>query len=107
MKKLELIGYEELSEAVNISLEIRRLELYSLKELMELYQLKKKKVLILDKKISKLYDTNKLNFSHDLYMNIYYCENRSQPQKDKIIDTIIYFLQTEYLIKKYLEKLDI
>lgn len=102
---IKLISYQEVSKAVNIKLQMRRLNTYSLDKLIELYFYEKNKVLELHKEIEKVYDVNKLNFAFEFHLNGSYVEHcqfiGKKPLKQEVIERIILFLETKYFIEQY------
>ena len=107
---IKLISHQEVSKAINLQLHLRRLNHYSLEELEELYFIKKYMVLSLYQKINKLYDIKKLNFANDFNVGSRYIEHcqfiKKQPTKEEILERIILFYRTEFLIVSYLEQLE-
>ncbi len=102
---LKLLPYFEASKSINIKLQMRRLNLYSIIQLEDVYYYEREKVLILYRKISQLYDVGKLNFSNEFNMNSRYLEDNQHLTKEQLINIIIIFLHTKYLINHYLNAL--
>jgi len=106
---IEFISIFKAREVVNLHLQLRRLALYSLEQLKEVYFYEKKKVLLLYSEIEKLYDVGKFNFAHRFNIKSRYVENlefhNSKPDKDTLISIIILFLETKYLITTYLQQI--
>lgn len=107
---ITLINHSIASKAVNAGLQLRRLNLYSLSELEGIYYYEKNKVLLLCEQISKIYDVNKLNFAFDFNIGSRYVENcrfiNQHPKKDELIQRLILFYITKYLIENYLLQLE-
>lgn len=103
---IELIPYKEVRKYINISRETRRLHSYSMKELKKVYVFERDKGIKLYRRIDNLYDIRKLNFAHVFNLHCLYLEqcdfNEAEPDKDKLVDSIIVFFETQYLIEKYL-----
>jgi len=106
---IELISIFKAREVINLHLQLRRLTLYSLEQLVEVYCYEKKKVLILYSKIEKIYDVGKLNFAHRFNIKSRYVEDcefhNTKPDINTLIHTIILFLETKYLITAYLQQI--
>lgn len=103
---IRLLSHFEVHEKINLHLQLRRLNLYSIEQLKDVYFFEKKKVLVLYRKISKIYDVDKLNFANNFNKNSRYLEDKQKLQKDRLINTIIIFIHTKYLIKHYLLELE-
>jgi len=107
---IKLISIFAVNDIINSKLHANRLNLYSIKQLENVYIYEKEKVLILDRKISKLYNVKKFNYSIDFNMNCQYLEemrfHRAKPQKDRLISIIVIFLRTKYMIEYYLTKIE-
>jgi len=93
-------------EHINVSRETRRLHSYSIEDLKKVYYFERDKTTKFYRKIDILYDIRKLNFAHVFNLHCLYLEqcdfNEAEPDKDKLVDSIIVFFETQYLIKKYL-----
>lgn len=105
---IKLISYQEVSKVVDIKRELRRLNTYDFDKLIELYFYEKNKVLELYKEIEKVYDIKKLNFAFEFHLYGSYVEHcqfiGNKPYKEELIERIILFLKTKYLITQYLVK---
>ncbi len=108
---IKLISHQEVAKAVNIKLQMRRLNTYSLDKLIELYFYEKTKVLELYRETEKVYDVRKLNFAFEFQLNGSYVEHCQflgiKPLKKEVIERIILFLETKYLISIYLKHSDV
>ena len=108
-KNIDLIPYKEVWKHINISRETRRLHSYSIEQLKNVFYFERDKAIRLYHKIDILYDVRKLNFAHVFNLHCLYLEqcdfNEAEPNQDKLVDCIIMFFETQYLIKKYLQKL--
>jgi hypothetical protein len=106
---ITLISHSEANQAISFKLHLRRLSHYSLVELEELYLIMKYRVLSLYYEINKLYDVKKLNFAYDFNLDSRYIENcqfkGQEPKKEEVIERIIMFYRTEFLIEHYLKQL--
>lgn len=107
---MKLISHREANEAIFHLVQLRRLRMYDLKSLTKTYFLEKNKVLALYENIGKIYDEKKLNFAFDFNINSRYIEhcrfNNITPDKEVVIEKIIIFLRTKYLIENYLKQLE-
>lgn len=107
---MRLISHREANEAILHLVQLRRLRLYDLKSLTKTYFLEKNKVLALYEQIGKIYDVKRLNFAFDFNINSRYIEHcrfkNATPDKELIIEKILIFLRTRYLIKQYLKQLE-
>ena len=88
---------------------VDRLSSYHLEQLKEVFYYERQKAINLYHEIEFLYDIRKLNFAHDFNLHCLYLEdcifNQYKPNKEKLVDIIILFFETQYLLKKYLQKL--
>ncbi|MBU1216432.1 hypothetical protein KJ870_00660 [bacterium] len=107
---IKLVSIQTADEAINLKLQLRRLDLYNLEELESLYFILKFRVLTLYQKINGLYDVKKLNFAYDFNYGSRYIENcqfiKKAPLKEEVIERIILFYRTEFLINNYLQQLE-
>jgi len=111
MKEIVLIPYKEVYQHINVSREMRRLSLYDIKKLKEVFYFERKKALKLYRQLDAIYDIRKLNFAHEFNLKVLYLEdcvfNEYEPKKEELISSTITFLIAQFFIQKYLEKLRI
>lgn len=106
---IKLISIFDVYDIINLKLQSNRLNLYTIKELEEVYFYEKENILILYDEISAMYDVRKLNFAYDFNINSRYLEglqfNNARPKKDKLIEILIVFVVTKYMIEYYIAKI--
>ena len=108
-KHIELIGYSEVAKHIDIPREVRRLSSYHLEQLTEVFYHERQKAIKLYREIEQLCDIKKLNFAHNFNLHCLYLEdcifNQCKPNNEKLVDIIILFFKTQYLIEGYLKRI--
>jgi len=101
-----LITHSEANQAINLVFLLRRFKHYPLQKLIDIYLLERNEVLTFCDELSKVYSIYKLNFLNEFNLKSRYLEhcrfNSIEPQKEVLIDRIILFYRTKFLIKAYL-----
>lgn len=106
MSSLFLISTSEVNQNVLYQLEKRRLNLYSLEALLEIYRYEQKKLRPQYFKLSEF--SQKISFTEYFTANSFVSDKEfhGQPiKKEKLIEMIIIFYQTKFLISSYLKQI--
>ncbi|WP_457744533.1 hypothetical protein [Sulfurimonas sp.] len=106
MSSLHLISTSELNKNVLYRLEQRRLKFYSLENLLEIYRYEQKKLRQQYFKLSEF--SQKISFTEYFTANSYVSDkefHRQPIKKEKLIEMIIIFYQTKFLISSYLKQI--
>ena len=106
MSSLHLISISEVNKNVLYRLEQRRLKFYSLENLLEIYRYEQKKLRPQYFKLSKF--SQKISFTEYFTANSYVSDkefHRQPIKKENLIEMIIIFYQTKFLISSYLKQI--
>jgi len=106
MSSLHLISTSEVNKNVLYRLEQRRLKFYSLENLLEIYKYEQKKLRVQYFKLSEF--SQKISFTEYITANSYVSDkefHRQPIKKEKLIEMIIIFYQTKFLISSYLKQI--
>jgi len=106
MISLHLISTSEVNKNVLYRLEQRRLKFYSLENLLEIYKYEQRKLRVQYFKLNVF--SQKISFTEYFTANSYVSDkefHRQPIKKENLIEMIIIFYQTKFLISSYLKQI--
>jgi len=107
MSSLHLISTSEVNKNVLYRLEQRRLKFYSLENLLEIYKYEQKKLRVQYFKLANEF-SQKISFTEYFTANSYVSDkefHRQPIKKENLIEMIIIFYQTKFLVSSYLKQI--